>query len=266
MDRRIRWNNKEWLLVCKWLLEHYPIICKSSSTLAGISVEELDLAQRSVLTSGSWRNLWISNRKKTIGILLPHMDSYKKTIVDQDALEKEKLEQQLLLNKHLVDLICSQLYDSFLPCLEKKMEQLVEKCVRKTLVEMIGSAQDKANLLIEQKAEIDKLIKTQNRKPRVGIIGTLPIQSESLANSFPNLDFIRIDKKLDNAKKQAVQKAVKGCDFVFGMLGKMSVNIHDDIIEKVVGQGFYKKVPGSTSALKREIQFGLDSNKIFYRI
>lgn len=95
----------------------------------------------------------------------------------------------------------------------------------------------------------------QTRKPRIGVVGVLPIQAEAIAKAFPNVAFTFIEKG-----PSGVLEKVQSCDRTIGMT-KFMAHSTDGVLRKGLGSR-YVRTAGGPSEIKRMIEMWLHAQTI----
>jgi hypothetical protein len=89
------------------------------------------------------------------------------------------------------------------------------------------------------------------KKLRVGVIGLLPIQAESVKSEFPQFDFEFVE---NSSRSEEVRAKMANMDAVFGLTQKMS-HAAENVLKKMPVWGQYRRVAGKgTSAMKHSIK------------
>jgi hypothetical protein len=94
-------------------------------------------------------------------------------------------------------------------------------------------------------------------KPKIGILGALAQQGETLAASYPQLRIKVIDKNLTSG---ALRDAIANCDRVIAMTSFVPHSV-DGIGAKTLG-GRYTRVDGGVSSVRRQIDVWLASGAL----
>lgn len=95
----------------------------------------------------------------------------------------------------------------------------------------------------------------QTRKPRIAVVGILPIQELAIKNAYPNVQFIFVEKG-----PTGVMSTVQNCDRVIGMT-KFLNHATDGLLRKGLGSK-YVRITGGPSEVKRLVELWLNSGVI----
>lgn len=247
---RVQWNDEEWNLVCSELHNRYPIE-SSSSTLAGIKSDDVVAAMHKVLPQNRWRAS--VNMTAVRPRLLKQFSTLRRVFAKRDAeaaaakasAEKEDNDRAKGALEPLAELLAERLFVHLRPMIDNYLQEQVR----------VISAQSDTWSALKTKAEalnIPKKDRVAEREYRmkVGIIGLLPIQANSLAADFPNMDFTFT--KGDNSNE--VREKMANMDAVFGLTAKMGHNV-EQVLKKMPVWGQYRRVGGKgTSAVKNAVR------------
>lgn len=94
-------------------------------------------------------------------------------------------------------------------------------------------------------------------KPKIGILGALPQQGETIAASYPQLRIKAIDKNLSG---QSLREAVSGCDRVIAMTSFISHSMAATV-QKTLGER-YTRIDGGVSSVRRQIDIWLSTGAL----
>ena len=133
------------------------------------------------------------------------------------------------------------------------------------LEQMLQALLDKESITLEPKpvitgfGEMGRRISATARKPRIAVVGILPIQEVSIRADFPGIQFTFVEKG-----PTGVMQTVQNCDRIIGMT-KFLNHATDGMLRKGLGSR-YVRIAGGPSEVKRVIELWINSGVISVNI
>lgn len=237
-ETRTHWKDDEWQLVCAELYKVKPMECRSS-TMIGISSSDMIAAMHKALPESRWR--LSMNMTKTRPKLIEHMTIFLqvqraiKVNEDQQRQEAEQQEQDIIKEAlaPLAKMLAELLFEHLKPLLDG---HLAHRSLNSYSGEVVVSHHRESPT-------------ARQHKVKVGVIGLLPIQTESLKTQFPQLDFKFVEKGGNSDEV----RGLTNMDAIFGLTQKMNHNA-EYVLKKTPAWDRYHRVAGKgTTAVKRSI-------------
>lgn len=235
-ETRTHWNDAEWQLICAELYRVKPIECRSS-TMVGIKSQDMFMAMENTLSKDRWR--LSMNMSKTRPKLIEHMNVF---IQVQDVLKarEEQMAVQDIRNNEDVE-------RKALGPLAKFLAEQMFEYMKPMLDAYLGGKSPNAPA---DAVQASHRVAETNRKIRVGVIGLLPIQTESLKTQFPQFDMKFVE---DGGRSEEI-RGLQNMDAIFGLTQKMSVHAEPILKRSPTTWDKYRRVGGKgASAVKRAI-------------
>lgn len=243
MNSRVHWKDADWDAVALELYRSHPIVTMSSSTLTGISSYDVIAAMKKAIPENRWRASM--NMTHVRPKLLERLELLKKKLQEIEN-EKAKEAQRLVDEENARRRASDDLNG---PVMNLNVQALAHQLF-KHLIPMIDSyIAEKTGkpVPMERIKEMPR-----ERKPRIGVIGMLPIQANTLEKNFPQFDFSFVE---NGANSQEIKSKLANTAVTFGMVGKMRHNAEH--VLKGMGEEVwerFRRVDGGPSAVKRSIE------------
>jgi hypothetical protein len=242
---RIFWNEAEWLCVARELYRLHPHLIRSD-TLVGVKLPELMFAQKS-LPQERQRNA-IINMSQAREKLLEAFKIIRTEVQESEATRKAQEASE-----------AAAAQEASRNPFEKAIEPLIAlitaevmKALMPRIQALVGTVQQQPELGFDP---FPKEHVSKPKKPKVAVVGALPVQQAAIALEFPEIDFVMPDKDAKNTPSQ-----VNGCDRVIAMVSFMDHSQRHALKNKF-GEKF-SEVSGGTSSIKRLISVLLASGGI----
>lgn len=246
-ETRTHWKEAEWQMVCAELYKAKPIECRST-TLVGIVADDMKVAMHKALPKARWRLSMPMTKIRPK--LLEQMGLY---IQVHDAMERqrEESERQAQETQSMKDIERSALAP-FASLLAELMFEHLRPMIDNYLSGQSGN--QPVDAVVTHHRTSTHHTQTATRKVKVGVIGLLPIQEESLKAQFPQLDF----KFVESGQNSEQVRGLMNSDAIFGLTQKMAHNA-EYVLRKSPAWTKYRRVGGKgTTAVKRAISMWMN--------
>lgn len=242
---KTRWTAEEWDKVAFELHKRLPAETHSH-TLAGIGKDDVFAAMKKVLPEA--RHRVSMNMTQTRPILLETFKRLRKRLTQLEHERVEAAKKEEADNDHktknalepLAQLLAKQMFDHLQPMIDGYIRQAV------------------SNMIPAQAAAPAHKAAAAPRKIKVGVMGLLPIQAESVKAEFPEFQFEFVE---NTSRSEEVRGKMSHVDVVFGLTSKMSHNA-ENVLKKMPIWGQYRRVggKGGTTAMKNAIKAWMANN------
>lgn len=244
MSSKTYWKNEEWDAVCLELYRTHPIVTMSSSTLAGINSTDVIAAMKAVIPQERWRSSMnmtavkpkLLERFKELRAHLQQMErenAEKAQRIEVERRKNDEAQAKRDLYAPLLKDIAAELFVHLRPM----MDAYIDARMRPN--------DSPRNVTIAAHREA-----VRERKPKVGIIGMLPIQANDIQGRYPQFDFVFVE----NASRSAdIKGKMTHADVIFGMTGKMGHAGETTLKAMPEAWANYRRVSGGPSAVRRSL-------------
>lgn len=238
----IHWKDDEWMAICRELITMEPIKCQST-TMAGISLYDVQVAMRRALPDTRWRNT--INITKTRPTLLHFM----KIVKDDADHEAEIARREAEAIKQAAD---DDVRNALAPLAKLLAAEVFEHL--KPMLDTYIRQQVPATRIPTDAA----VVHHRDHKIKIGVIGLLPIQESELKAEFPHIQF----KFVEKGENSDGVRGLVNSDAIFGLTQKMSHNA-EYVLKRTSAWEKYHRVGGKgTTSVKRAIQGFLNPTPI----
>lgn len=260
---RVKWTHGELLTIARHLRERYPNAgFVHSSTAAGLTLADVREGMTAALPPERHRPL----NTMTTPLRKIFADAFKEARLEQlRQSERNAREEKLAVKaeresaampapaapadnltaiaqmlRPMVVLLAKEL----LAQMEPQLQALIASAVQANS----AAATTPAATPTEPPAQRPMAAPATVRRPRIGVVGPLPVQGNALSAAFPQYDIISMTTDNVGAAVSAMRNAIK----VVGMIRFMN-HPTEAVLMKNFGDK-YVRVNGGTSAIKRQIE------------
>ena len=234
---RARWKDDEWQAVCAELYKVLPTECRSS-TMIGIKASDMTAAMHKALPKTRWR--LSMNMTKIRHQLLEQMPIFLQVHDIMAQREAQRIQDEEQAEKDVER--------SALAPFAKLLAELMFEHLR-PMIDAHLAGRPAINQPVDAVLSHHR-VAAPHRKPRIGIIGLLPIQADSMRAQFPLLEIRNVEKG-NNGEEV---RGLTNMDAIFGLTQKMSHSAENVLRKYPAAWPKYHRVAGKgVTAMKRAV-------------
>lgn len=181
---RIRWTDREWMLIAYWLVKNECDPHKHG--LRGYVKQAMQIS----LPKDRWRNINSMGNLKSV--LLPYMSAAKSAPKQEkpSAVEEAKITLDTASNEQLTEELTRRFFENVKGLIYQITHEACEDAIKKHLTEL----QQPQSLFFDtrpfnQKHNPEPLMEQKQKRVRIMVVGPIEHQQKELEYKFPDIEF-----------------------------------------------------------------------------